>query len=263
VVAAQSIEDRDCTTVGTRPSSRSFWDYDIATPLAVSLILALCGRLQGMKSIEIPDGSLILDTNSPLSDAVLKAVAAYRDPEGRPVFGIARYVSLYKINLTTDISPAESRRILAHVPALGLVQHCLAAVPPSKTWTAVASLGTLKGQTAKRHADLVDYPSDSMLAYDNEDCTGDVKGEITAWVEQIARPPLLYTGYAPGLTPEELWLLDSIHCYWGAAGNWGPTECGVAMRQHYPPITIGGVEFDWNIASADALGRRVVLATAD
>jgi hypothetical protein len=122
----------------------------------------------------------------------------------------------------------------------------------------------MKGQVAKRHADLVGYPSDSMLSYDNEDCDGDVRGEIDAWIEKIARPPLLYTGFCPGLTEEQLWELPTVHCYWGAAGTWGPTHCGVAMRQHYsnPPLIIGGVEFDWNVASADALGRRVVLATA-
>lgn len=216
-----------------------------------------------MKSIEVPDGSLILDTDSKLTPAVIKAVAAYRDPQGRSVFGVERYVSIYQVNTLRDIDPNEAACILDMLPALGLVQHCLAAPPGKKVWTAVADLGTVKGQIAKKHADLVEYPSDSMLSYDNEDCDGDVAGEIGNWVSEIGRPPLLYTGFAPGLTSEELWELPTVHCYWGAAGTWGPTHCGVAMRQHYPGIVIGGVEFDWNIAQADALGRRVVLATAD
>ena len=216
-----------------------------------------------MKPIEVPDNSLVLDTDVPLSDAVLEEVAAYRDSEGRSVFAIIRYVSLYKINPVWDISLAEAGRILAHVPALGLVQHCLAAQPPAKGWTAAPKNGALKGAIAKQHADLVGYPSDSHLSYDDEDVSsGDIAGEISQWCAAIARPPCLYVGFAPGLSPDELWELPEIHIYWGAAGNWGPSTCGVAMRQHYPEIHIGHVPFDWNLATADKRGRRLVLATA-
>jgi hypothetical protein len=215
-----------------------------------------------MKSIVVPDGSLVLDTNAKLTAAVLAAVAAYRDADGRSVFGIERYVSLYTINTREDIDPVEADMILDHVPALGLVQHCLAAPPGKTVWTASVAQGLKKGQTAKQHADLVLYPDDSQLSYDNEDCDGDVSGEINTWVDQIARPPLLYTGFAPGLTEQELYDLPDVHCYWGAAGAWNVAVCGVAMRQHYPAIVIGDIEFDVNIATADKLGRRVVLATA-
>jgi hypothetical protein len=216
-----------------------------------------------MRPIEVPDGSLVLDTNQKLTATVLADVAAYRDKEGRSVFGIERYVSLYTINTHGDIDPVEAGLILSHVPALGLVQHCLEPPKGKTVWTASVADGVKKGQTAKSHADLVAYPSDSQLSYDNEDCDGDVSGEINAWVNQIARPPLLYTGFAPGLTEQELYDLPDVHCYWGAFGAWNVAVCGVAMRQGYPAITIGGVEFDVNIATADKLGRRVVLATAD
>lgn len=216
-----------------------------------------------MASITVPDDALILDTDMKLTTSVLQEVAAYRDPVGRSVFGIMRYVSLYKIDTAQDIDPYEANDIVSFVPGLGLVQHCLAPPSGAKVWTASAAQGLLKGRTAKAHADLVGYPGGSMLSYDNEDCDGDVAGEIGAWVNEIAtRPPLLYTGFSPGLTPDGLWRLPTIHCYWGAAGYWGPTHCGVAMRQHYPPIKIGGVEFDWNVAKADKMGRRILLATA-
>ena len=216
-----------------------------------------------LASIIVPDDALVLDTDSKLTVATLREVAAYRDARGRPVFAIIRYVSLHKVNTTTDIDPDEAGWIVEAVPALGLVQHCLAPPPGATVWTASAAQGLLKGQTAKAHADLVGYPGESMLSYDNEDCDGDVAGEIGAWVDAIAtRPPLLYTGYAPGLTSAQLWALRTIHCYWGAAGDWGPTHCGVAMRQQYPPVTIGGVQFDRNVAKADKLGRRIIFAEA-
>lgn len=55
--------------------------------------------------------------------------------------------------------------------------------------------------------------------------------------------------------------LPDVHCYWGAAGAWNVAVRGVAMRQHQT-ITIGGVEYDPNVANADNKGGRVVFATA-
>jgi len=217
-----------------------------------------------MQPITVPDGAIILDTNTKLTRAVMQAVAAYEDPDGRRVFGIERYASLYKIDTARDADPDEANMILEYVEAFGMVQHCLAPPSGASVWTASVEEGALKGATAKAHADLVGYPNPSHLSYDNEDCDGDVAGEIGAWTMELAvRTPCLYTGYAPGLSTLGLWKLPTIHLYWGAAGSWGPTHCGVAMRQQYPAIRIGGVEFDWNLAKADALGRRLVLATKD
>lgn len=214
-----------------------------------------------MKSFIVPDGTLLLDTNSKIFPHVIPSLLAFRDSAGRKIGGIIRYVSLYQVNTRGDIDPIEAQLIIDNFECLGLVQHCLAPPPGKKVWTAVASLGVLKGQTAKKHADLVGYPSDSMLSYDNEDCEGDVAGEIDAWIAQIARPSLLYTGFCPGLTEQQLYERNA-DAYWGAAGAWDVATSGVAMRQHYPEITIGGVSFDWNLATADKLGRRIVLATA-
>ena len=215
-----------------------------------------------MRSFEIPDGSILIDTDSKLSDAVLDAVLAYRDPEGRSVAGIFRYVSLYQIDFARDIDPLEAARITSRGLALGLIQHCLAAPPGKSGWTPSGQLGAAQGVTAARHANLVGYPTDAHLGFDDEDVEGgDIETHIAQWVEKVAPwPPLLYTGFAPGLSPEGLWLLPTIHLYWGAAGNWGPAVCGVACRQRYPSITIGGVSFDWNLASADAKGRRIRMA---
>jgi hypothetical protein len=215
-----------------------------------------------MRSLVVPDGALLLDCDTKLSAAVLSEVAAYRSPQGRPVFGIERYVSIETIDLGRDIDPLEAQRILGAVPALGLIQHCLSAPAGQPTWTGSPARGAAAGAVAAQHADLVDYAADAMLGYDNEDCSGDAAGDIDAWCRAQSRPPLLYTGYAPGLTPQQLWERPMVHCYWGAPGAWSVAQCGVAMRQHYPGIVIGGVTFDWSLASADLLGRRVVLATA-
>jgi hypothetical protein len=218
-----------------------------------------------VKSIVVPDDSLILDCNTKLTAATLAEVVKYVGPNGKKPFGIFRYTSLYKIDFTHDIDPLEAQRITGNGLALGLVQHVLAAPPGEKGWTATAQLGSVQGTTAAKHAGLVGYPEDSMLGLDDEDIeAGDAVGWANAWVEAAEPwPTLLYTGFSAGMTPEELYELPGIHAYWGAAGEWNVATRGVCCRQHYPSVEIGGVAFDWNIASADKLGGRLVLACAD
>lgn len=217
--------------------------------------------MTAMKSVVIPDGTLILDTDEHITPAMIAKIKAYTW-NGKSVAGLIRYVSLYNVNTNGDISPDEASLIVDNFEYFGLVQHCLEAPKGSSTWTASSQMGALKGLTAKKHADLVGYPSDSMLAYDNEDCSGDVAGEINAWVANSGRPPLLYTGYAPGLTEQQLYEeLPNVHCYWGAWGIWNVAVRGIAMRQQRQ-VEIGGIYFDPNVANADHLGGRVVLATA-
>lgn len=214
-----------------------------------------------MKSIVVADGSVLLDTTAKITPAHVQAIKAYRY-NGKPVDGIIRYVSIYQVNTVYDIDPGEAQLIVDNFQYFGLVQHCLSASHGNATWTASAQLGSLKGLTAKRHADLVLYPDDSMLTYDNEDVSGDASGEINAWVPNIQRPALVYTGFCPGMTEQQLYNdLPDVHCYWGAAGAWNVAVRGVAMRQHQT-ITIGGVEYDPNVANADNKGGRVVFATA-
>lgn len=215
-----------------------------------------------MQPIVVPDGALVLDTDTKLTVADLEEVAMYVDPEGRRVFGIERYVSLGDPNFEADIDPVEAGNILTYVKALGLVQHCLAAPPGSRGWTASSALGAAQGAAAARHADLVGYVQAAMLAPDNEDiASGDAVGWANAWAIASTWTTLLYTGFSPGMTPQQLYDLPDYHCYWGAAGAWDVAVCGVAMRQQAPSIKIGRVTYDVNIAQADRLGRRIVLAT--
>jgi len=214
-----------------------------------------------MKSSVVFDGALLLDTTAKITPARVQAIKAYRQ-NGKPVDGIIRYVSLYSVNENYDIDPNEAQLIIDNFQYFGLVQHCLRAQTGQATWLASAQLGALKGATAKKHADLVGYPDDSMLAYDDEDVSGPIAEEIDAWVDHIERPALLYTGFCPGLSEEQLYAdLPNVHCYWGAAGAWNVAVRGIAMRQHQT-ITIDGVEYDPDVAGADKLGGRVVFATA-
>jgi hypothetical protein len=216
--------------------------------------------MAAMKSAVVFDGAVLLDTTAKITPAHVQQIKAYRY-NGKPIDGLIRYVSLYKVNESYDIDPNEAQLIIDNFQYFGLVQHCLRPQTGQATWTANAQLGALKGATAKKHADLVLYPDDSMLAYDDEDVSGDIAGEIDQWVENIKRPPLLYTGFCPGMTEQELYNLPTVHCYWGAAGAWNVAVRGIAMRQHQT-ITIDGVEYDPDVASADNLGGRVVFATA-
>lgn len=216
--------------------------------------------MASMKSIVVADGVVLVDTIAKITSAHVQAIKAYRY-NGKPVDGIIRYVSLYNVNVSYDIDPDEAQLIVDNFQYFGLVQHCLRPQTGQSTWVANAQLGALKGATAKKHADLVGYPDDSMLGYDDEDVSGPIASEIDAWVDSIGRPPLLYTGFCPGMTEQELYELPTVHCYWGAAGAWNVATRGIAMRQHQT-ITIDGVEYDPDVAEADKLGGRVVFATA-
>ena len=222
--------------------------------------------MTAMKSIVIPDGTLLLDTSEKLTPALIAKIKAFRylhDGVELAPAGILRYLSLHKINTAYDISPDEASMILDNFEYLGVVQHCLAA-PPGKTgWTASVEEGALKGTTAAAHADLIGYPSDAMGGYDDEDVSeGDIAGEIGQWCTKFApRPTLLYVGFAAGLNSAQLWELPNVHAYWSDAGHRSVDNCGV-MLQQLPQVSVGGVYFDPNIANADKLGRRVVLATA-
>jgi hypothetical protein len=217
--------------------------------------------MAAMKSAVVFDGAILLDTDEKITPARVQQIKAYRYG-GKPVDGIIRYVSLYNVNENYDIDPGEAQLIIDNFQYFGLVQHCLAAPKGQATWTASAQLGALKGATAKKHADLVGYPDDSMLAYDDEDVSGDIIGEINAWAASVARPSLLYTGFCPGATEQELYeQLANVHCYWGAAGAWNVAVRGIAMRQ-MESVFIDGIAYDPNVADADKLGGRVVFATA-
>jgi hypothetical protein len=217
----------------------------------------------GMKSVVVPDGSILLDTSQKLTASVIAAVKKMGTWNGMPIVGFIRYVSLYTINTNYDISTPESDLVLGSGYYLGLVQHCLEAPKGHTGWTASVQQGQLKGQTANNHANLIVYPSDSMLGYDDEDVeSGDIAGEITTWVEQISpRPPLAYVGFAAGLNSAQLWALPSVHGYWKDAGPREVDNCGFMLEQQ-AQISIGGMPFDPNIARADKLGRRVVFAQA-
>lgn len=209
-----------------------------------------------------PDGAIILDTDTKLTLARLRAID---EALAEPVWGIVRYVSVSKIDLGADIDPVEAEIITTfqgkHIitPALGLVQHAL-----EPGWTASPILGTAMGALAAEHASLVGYTGDLFFDDEGAGSVGPpVAAVLDAWglaVVQVASAGL-YIGYDPGLDPDELWARPSFHVYWGAAGPWTVDNCGVAMRQELPKL-VGGTMCDRNVAQADKMGRRVVLASA-
>lgn len=209
--------------------------------------------------VDVPDGALVIDTNTKLTAYRIEQLRRAAGAFNLTIFGFIRYVSLGEPDLAHDISPDEAELIVGgNEFALGLVQHAFA-----EGWMAMSHIGESCGKNAAAHASLVGYPQESHLFADQEGC-GSVGAPVSQYCESWAKnwaSPGLYIGYQPGLTPDELWELPSFHIYWGAAGEWTVSECGVAMRQHVQE-NFGGTFIDRNTPKADALGRRIVLAKA-
>ena len=209
-----------------------------------------------MTPLPLPDGALVYDTASKPTPAQYLALAQL--PEATRPAAVARYVGL-RGPAPGDIDAAELQAI--HAAGLGvlLVQHCCAP-----GWRATPGLGARLGAAALACAQAAGYAPGCHLALDLEGCADSgaaVAAEVNGWCEavRVDHPPLLYCGYAAGLTPAQEYELACVDRYWGAAGNWGPAVRGVALRQRYPSVVLAGVTWDANAAEADALGGRVMV----
>lgn len=131
-----------------------------------------------------------------------------------------------------------------------MVQHCR-----SGAWVASAEQGDADGQHAADYAAAQGYPSDCHLAVDDESLKNpgpDAIAAMTAWAKHPGNP-LLYEGFAPGMTPDEEYELPDVRAYWGAYGPWNVSTRGVCCRQGLP-IVLAGLQVDPDHAAPDNLG---------
>jgi len=191
-----------------------------------------------------------VDTNFKLTPAGAQSLYA------SGIRGVARYVSLHEPEPASDITAEELAGILGAGLGLWLVQHVL-----MPGWIASADLGRKLGAAARDNAAAVGYLPGAHLALDLEGCRTvgtDVTAYVEAWAGEVAPYlPLLYVGYAAGLTPAELYALPSVHFYWSDFGPRSVDVCGFAIKQH-AQTAVAGIPVDPDTIGADALGRRLM-----
>lgn len=207
-----------------------------------------------------------LDTDTILTSQVLDAVKKAR-PD---IVGFMRYIPFKPSaghDLTAwvanDISTAELSRIVdGYNYQCLLVQH-----PRLPGWNPGAFDGDVDGAFGAFHALTAGYPSGATLYQDIEGINGtsfDTVNYSTHVANAFASKNQagLYVGFDVPCSSTVLYGLPH-KTYWRAYGNVQDVETrSYAIRQKYPPLKIGGVEFDWNEVAPDLLGDLPVVAAS-
>lgn len=128
-----------------------------------------------------------------------------------------------------------------------LGQHCR-----SGSWTASTELGAADGSAAAEYADSIGYDASCHLAADDESVKNGAAPHFTSWCSKV-QTPMLYTGFAPGMTPDELYALPDVSAYWGAYGPWNVSRRGVRVRQGLT-VPHCGVQVDTDRIAPDNFG---------
>ena len=131
-----------------------------------------------------------------------------------------------------------------------MVQHCR-----SGAWVASAEQGAADGKCAAEYAAAQGYPPDCHLAVDDESLKNpgqDAIAHMTAWA-RCWPTPMLYEGFAPGMSAEQEYELPDVSAFWGAYGPWNVAKRGVRCRQGLQ-FTLAGIGVDPDHAAPDALG---------
>jgi hypothetical protein len=199
-----------------------------------------------------------LDTDQPLSDAVLTDIAA------AGYEGVWRYVPLPNNPSLLDISAGELSRICAAGLQCGLIQH-----PRSPAYNRLPDHDPeLDARTAVSFALAAGYPEGCHLGLDFEGLLGTEVVAFTCntpsvcvqWAgfwQTVAREggyrALLYVGYDVPLNASELFMLPGFDSYWSDAGHRAVATRGCAIAQG-AKVTIHGVKFDRDVLAPDLLG---------
>lgn len=203
------------------------------------------------------------DTSQKLSPEMAQNLARAHLANGNQIKFVVRYVSLetepgglgaYSI----DIDPTERDGILSAGLTLLLVQHV-----QFPGWYASAMTGCDHGNAAANHALWVDYPKGAHIALDLEgvsDSGEQVIEYVNAWCRAVIRngfKPVVYVGYACGLTPEQLWELPLVDRYWSDFGKREVANRGFCMIQGVQE-NLAGIKIDPDKHQADLLGGVLV-----
>lgn len=208
---------------------------------------------------------LAVDTDFPITDAMIGPLKAYRDAKGRSIMAVARYVALPNNPSDGDISASELARLTDASLGVWLVQH-----PRSPGWNPAAHSGGIDGDRAANLALAAGYPLGCHLYLDVEGCALGAS-PIAAinfaedWSDAVNKAgylPALYRGYDSFLTPGVAYSMPRFSSYWLAPGQ-PPTETrGDAIVQG-ATVTIAGVgNVDCNEIVQDKLGSLPTICFA-
>ena len=203
-----------------------------------------------------------VDASTPITPRVAAAVKQ----AGK--VGVFRYVPLPGNSTKSDITGTELGCLLDAGLEVGLVQHVRGNPPTQPLWQPGAHSGVLDAQAAIASAQAAGYPPGCHLFQDLEACDGSSMQVLTYcldWGRTVIESGYLcglYVGYAAVLTPESLYALPSVTCYWSDAGPRSVATRGFAIKQGAPEVTIAGVEFDPDVVKLDALGGLPVVCAA-
>ena len=159
-----------------------------------------------------------------LTDAQLVKMKTTPLPNGQlPVF-LWGYVPLPGNTSRWDMTGERMRAACDIGWIVLLVQHCR-----SGSWLASAEEGAADGQHAAEYAAAQGYPTDCHLTVDDESVRNpgaDAIAHMTAWAKQWTTP-MVYEGFAPGLSPQQEYELPNVQAYWGLTGRGTspPAEC--------------------------------------
>jgi hypothetical protein len=239
-----------------------------------------------MRTVANTVDCLAYDTNTPLTSALVRAISLSTF-EGESPRAISRYVSLHRPNPGYDISAEELAAIidpandLAQGTGLGcwLVQHVrygVGSVQSPDGWTPSGQLGSADGIVARKHASIVGYPTGAHLEMDLEGVNpatlpDSVSAHCEQWALAVSQeaadttsyPAMLYDGYSPGLSPEQLWEVPSVHLYEAAPGARPIPNRGFIATQVKLDVVIAGVKVDVvRVRAMDDRGGRLVWCVA-
>lgn len=202
-----------------------------------------------------------LDCSTPLSDATLAAVLAWRDHDGSAVQGIVRTGPLPQNSPRADLSPGEASRIVAAGFQLSLYQH----VRGPGGWMPSKHDGAADAERIAEHAAFCGLPAGVHIWQDLEDVKDTAEATQTharAWGELLksgAYQPALYVGFAVPLTGADLYALPHNRYARDLAPR-AVGDRGVSWYQRRFDVEIGGVKFDVGTMGPDLKGDLPVVA---
>ena len=220
-----------------------------------------------MRAIPLPD-CWGVDTNAKLTAATAKALASNTmtvpGHAPAPVAFVWRYV-FFGSPRPGDIDKAERDIILAAGLALLLVQHVR-----NPGWVASGDTGEADGRVAAANAIKADYPAGVglSLAMDLEGVRNSgqpVFEHCKRWGQAVRDggfSPVLYVGYAAGLTPAQLYQIPTIDRYWSDYGPRAVDRRGFCCKQYAQQTSTAGFFIDPDHAFPDALGGALTALAA-
>lgn len=214
-----------------------------------------------MRVVPIPFGAKILDTDTKLTPAMIKALLALVDAQGRPlgIAGFGRYVSIGSPS-KMDLDPDEVKAITDAGAGVYGIQHVRYG-----GWLPSAQMGVQDGHAAASNMAYASLLSGCTCACDLEGVAPGSDPSLTSdwangwWTSAQAFTPELYVGDQNNLNAAQLFALR-FHLYWGS-GSIVPTPAHRGFwKWQVPPLDqtlatpLGPFKYDLNIVGRDRLG---------